>query len=241
MEDLKREKITAEIELLQAKLKNDYPKKVAKNKKEKLVVFIKNWYAVVLGLCTLGISIWGVFYPLKTYFDDKSKEMEYNLNRDMISLTSKLTSEIPQEQTEAVMMLSYYEQNSIKILLHFLERTGDESLRDEIVSTLENIYKEHGKKINELSLEHIKINAVKFKEQEFDANSNSYRALLNYMKLVEIIDLKKNNGEKIINYLSDFYNEIKCDKVVNSRCESIADSESEALCEKICSIIKTYE
>jgi len=225
IEDLQKEKLQSEIRLLNAQFEIDFPKK-KKNIFNKIAGFFKKWYAAIIAICTLIASIWGIFYPIKSYFDEKSKELDYTLNNSMISLTSDLASTDPQKRMKSVMMLSYYEENSIKILLYFLERTDDENFSDQITEALKNIYRDHGKEIIEMALVSFESNYEGFKQNQ-DVNGDHYGALLNFMSMFNRMNLDKKDHQKVLKYLTSVKSDINCD------CNSL-DATFPALQDKIC-------
>jgi hypothetical protein len=122
IQDLEKEKLQAEIDILKAQLATEYP---IKDKEtgwfEKVAIHVKGWSAFILGAVTLISAVWGVFLPLSEYLVEQRRVLEFQLNQNMIGFVDDLNSEDPAVANKGVMMLSYYQENSIPILLFFLE------------------------------------------------------------------------------------------------------------------------
>jgi hypothetical protein len=127
LEDLQKEKLQAEINLIKARIKKDYPEAKPLGRLDKIAGFFKKWNAVILALIAVGGGFWGVFSPVKKYFDEQSKSVQFTLNENMIAAMDSLSSTNTSEAENAILVLSYYELNAIPVLLFNLERTNLEN------------------------------------------------------------------------------------------------------------------
>ncbi len=112
----------AEIEKLYLEIKHlrfDYEVK-EKNKKWSKLLTANSFLGYILALM---IASFQVMNPIANYFKERSARYRFQLNSEMISL---INSEKDSEtRLRAATMLTYYNYNSIPILLYFME-SGDE-------------------------------------------------------------------------------------------------------------------
>lgn len=216
IENLEKEKLRAEIDILNARLETEYPDK--EEKKEgwfsKASVHAGRWSAILLGAVTLFSAIWGVFLPLSEYLGEQQRALEFQLNTNMIGFVDDLNSEDPTIANRGVMMLSYYEENSIPILLFFLEGTQNdqEEFREKIIEAIALIYEDSSNDgIMEIILTKMENTFAEIKDGYKKNNglieAPKRRALLNYMELVSKMNLRSGSKSDI----EDLYQTIKVD------------------------------
>ena len=137
-EQLEKEKIQAEINILEAQLKKEYPDEKPPGKLDKLASFAQKWSAFILGSVTLISAVFGVFLPLSEYLAEQKRALEYELNENMIGFVNDLQTD--SLASRGVVMLSYYEENSLRILLFYLETSSMGNFQNKIIETTNLIY-----------------------------------------------------------------------------------------------------
>ena len=93
IQDLEKEKLQAEIDILNARLEKEYPDETPPSRFDKLASFAQKWSAFILGAVTLFSAVFGVFVPLGEYLDERRKALEYELNENMIGFVEDLNSD----------------------------------------------------------------------------------------------------------------------------------------------------
>jgi hypothetical protein len=143
LEEIQKEKIQAEINLINAKIRKVYPESRPMSRFGKVAEFFKQWYAVILALIAVFGGFWGIFAPVKSYFNERNKAVQYELNANMIDAMGKLDSADMNLQGNAIMVLSYYDLNAIPIFLDKLVKTdpGDTYLQQKYIEAIKLIYK----------------------------------------------------------------------------------------------------
>jgi hypothetical protein len=210
LEQLQKEKLQGEIDILHARLASEYPEEKTPGFFDKLAEFARKWSAFVLGSVTLISAIFGVFVPLSEYLDASRRALSYDLNENMIGFVNDLSSDSAELANRGIMMLSYYEMNSIPILLFYLEGSSNfqKPFRTKIIETIDLIYsRSSGGEIEELIVGNMQKNLQKLKEFDINGeskiNSNSLRILYNYMDLIKGIKFSDRDLEKINANLSE--------------------------------------
>lgn len=210
LEQLQKEKLQGEIDILHARLAAEYPEEKAPGFFDKLADFASKWSAFILGSITLISAIFGVFVPLSEYLDASRRALSYDLNENMIGFVNDLSSDSSELANRSIMMLSYYEMNSVPILLFYLEGSGNlqKPFRTKIIETIDLIYsKSRGDEIPELIIGNMQKNLNKLKELDINGeeriNPNSLRVLYNYMDLIRGIKFSENDLKTIDNSFSE--------------------------------------
>lgn len=204
LEQLQKEKLQGEIDILRARLVNEYPDEKPAGFFDKLSGFARKWSAFVLGSITLISAIFGVFVPLSEYLDASRRALSYELNENMIGFVNDLGSDSAELANRGIMMLSYYEMNSIPILLYYLEGSGNlqKPFRIKIIETIDLIYsRSRSDEIPDLIVVNMQKNLSKIKETDINGeekiNANSLRVLYNYMDLIKGIKFSNSDLIKI--------------------------------------------
>jgi hypothetical protein len=223
IQDLEKEKLQAEIDILNARLATEFPLQDS-NKTgffAKVAIHAKGWATFILGAVTLISAVWGVFVPLSEYLIEQRRALEYQLNENMIGFVDDLNSEDPNIANRGVMMLSYYEVNSIPILMFFLEgsRNDQEEFRERIIGTISLIYEESREDIifeqvqRKMESAFLQI-VTDYKNAAMDPpfgngiQSSTRRVLLNYIDLLKGMNLRSGDKEDIERMYRDFKSEI---------------------------------
>ncbi len=230
IQDLEKEKLQAEIDILKGQLAKEFPEEKEKSPGwfEKISVHAKGWSALLLGAVTLFSAIWGVFVPLSQYLDEQKKALEFALNENMIGFVEDLNDSVPAIANRGVMMLSYYEMNSVPILLFFLETSenNQEEFREKIIETIALIYSgDRGTKIvdgvalrimnsfNQIVEEHT--------FQDGQINNNRRVAILNYLELIEGLKLRSHDRNQVELIYTEIRSKICADKTLEDNILSI--------------------
>lgn len=81
----------------------------------------------LIALATISTGLWGLFRSGSEFFSQRSQAYEFQVNRDMIELVNKLSSDSVLVRESAALLLSGYEENAIPVLLWSLRqgRTPD--------------------------------------------------------------------------------------------------------------------
>ena len=211
IQDLEKEKLQAEINILKAKLKSEYPVNEPEGYFNRVAGFAQKWSAFILGSVTLISAIWGVFVPLSEYLDARRNALEYNLNENMIRFVKGLNSYDTDTAKQSVMMLSYYETNSIPILLYYFENSEidyDVDLRAKIIETISMIYDGNkNKKIIEEIIRGINISFDNLKTTGSEGNQmineQKRNALGYYMEMLPRMKLTDRHKSEIRKTLVD--------------------------------------
>ena len=84
IEQLQKEKLQSEIDILRARLEKEYPDNNPPGFFDKIADFARKWSAFILGSVTLISAVFGVFVPLSEYLDESRRALQYDLNENMI-------------------------------------------------------------------------------------------------------------------------------------------------------------
>lgn len=206
LEDLQKEKLQAEINLIKARIKKEYPEAKSPGRLDKIASFFKKWNAVILAMIAVGGGFWGVFSPVKKYFDEQSKSVQFTLNENMISAMDSLNSKNTSEAENAILILSYYEMNAIPVLLFNLERTNLEN--SELISnyyeTINLIYKRKRSGIVDRVVVKLEENFNSLFEGE-NIDAKKYYALQNLSGLLNNLNLNWFDKKRV----SKLYKKVK--------------------------------
>jgi hypothetical protein len=206
LEELQQEKLMAEINLINAKIKKEYPESKPLSRFARISLAFKNWYAIILAVIAVSGGFWGIFAPVKSYFKEQNKAVQYVLNENMIKAMEKLDLEEGINRDNAIMILSYYDLNAIPIFLDKLVSTDFEeeknlNLQQKYIEAINLIYKRNRTDI---------VNKIIIK-MEYHLNEISVDdpghiyALINLSVLVENLNMVRQDRIKV----KDLYESIK--------------------------------
>lgn len=206
LEQLEKEKIQAEINILEARLDKEFPDEKPEGRLGKIAGFARKWSAFILGTVTLISAVFGVFVPLAEYLDERRNALKYDLNEIMISFVDNMMSTDPDTQNRGLMMLSYYEINSIPILLHFLSKLDNSESRQKITENIHWIHFDNpGNNIVEMVLGRVQYNFEKLKSisssGDFSIDDGAQRAIQRYIDLLKVL---KFSSKECRNVTSNF-------------------------------------
>lgn len=195
--DLEKEKLQVEVEILKVQLAKDLPDVKPKKWFDKLADFARKWSALMLGTVTLISAIFGVFIPLSEYLDERRNALKYNLNENMIGFVDDMMSDDDETANRGIMMLSYYEINSIPILLYFLSRSESEESTKKIIENIHWIHFDNSNNtIVEMVMGRMQFNFEKLKvtteEGELRIDEEGQTAVQNYIDLIKVLQFTSN-------------------------------------------------
>ncbi|WP_421765503.1 hypothetical protein [Ekhidna sp.] len=201
-QSLANKKLEVEIQLLEEQLSEKRkPKSISKL--EIINSWIKRWSVTILTLVSIIGGVWGLILPIKSYYDERSKALKYTLNSQMVQLVNGLKTE--EEVEESIMMLQYYEMNSLDILLFKLERAGSDTLlRNNISVAVNNIYKKNHPEC----IEPLASNALRHLRKSYVNKTiveSPFRALMNYIYVINELECDGSDQKKLIKALNPLY------------------------------------
>lgn len=199
---LAKEKLQAEIDILHARLEKEFPDEKPPGFMDKLAGFANKWSSFILGAVALFSAVFGVFVPLSEYLDEQRRALEYDLNENMITFVDGLNSEDQSVARRSIMMLSYYETNSIPILLFFMEdsRNDQKEFRRKIIETIGLIYSDTG---DENIIEKILVKLQSNFNQVIEGRNGTIDTrrlapLYNFFELINGMDLSDSDREEVL-------------------------------------------
>ncbi len=209
-DELENIKLKAETEYLQAltkELNNTF-----KSPKKKWYDKIKNWTGVLLAVVSLGTAIWGFFMPIKNYFLEKESLLKYELNSQMVELVEDLDSNNAVVSDRSILLLGYYERNSLPILFYKLEilKSEDKVPLNNISKTIANIYessKTNKKEIKTIIKKQLDNQIQKLKTNPQIDHFNIY-AIHNLLYVIQQLPLNKKDAKEFIGFMSQIKNDI---------------------------------
>lgn len=168
-------------------------------KKNSLVKIVEDWKSILLAGIAVFAALWGFVIPIKNYFDEKNSALRYELNQNMISLMDSLSSTDLEAVDASVLLLSYYEENSLPMLFYKLERTkkkSNESLVNSIVQIIVNIYEKNGSEVLEIIDDRLESQSRLFSKSAVKDDFNLY-ALSNILDLIKSLPLDDCDKRKL--------------------------------------------
>lgn len=183
-QQLELQRLQAENDLLQMEIAE---KSREPSKSDKISAFFKKWSSVLIAVISVGGGFWGIFYPIKSYYNEKSKELQFSLNTSMIGIVENLSNRDPVKRNSSIVLLSYYEENAIPILLYHLEKSA--KIEDDLIITISRIY---NRKPKPTKTEIINTSKNFFRKESKKAGLPvNIIGLINYRRLLQKVDFKK--------------------------------------------------
>jgi hypothetical protein len=131
---------TAELRLQQLRLEN---RKLAaeiadleRPHRSSLPDRLKGWTALLIAVLTIGGSAFGLYKGVDGYLDQRRREYEFTVNKEIIQLTSQLGSHKPIERTNAALLLAGFEKDAVPILVTNLRDTDHPGTAHDVVHAL---------------------------------------------------------------------------------------------------------
>lgn len=190
MNRLEQKKKELEIQLLESQIK-------PKSKVDDTIEKLRKWVGLLLIMLSVPGTIWGIYLPIRSYWQAKEKEVKYSLSSPMVDLVTQLKSNKEGERDEALVMLAYYEMNSYDILHFILENHQGDSpeLIEGIADVLNRIYKRgHSSVFDNLNSSLTLI--VKNKLNGEDQVRNNKDILYRYAIVIKRLELNKKHSDK---------------------------------------------
>lgn len=213
IQELEKEKLQEEINLLKARIENEFPEDEPKTKWDKVTEFFQKWYAVMLALIAVAGGFWGIFYPVKTYLNEQQKAVQYTLNENMITALEGLESKDSVSKENSIIILSYYDLNAIPILLNkFIESDHeDKELQQDYIEAISLIYNRQKDEVIDRII--IKMNT---NYNLLDKSKNMLRLypLLHLHDLVLNLNLVNKDEEKVTEFYVDLVNRLSKNKAL---------------------------
>ena len=224
LEHLEKEKLQAEIDILHARLKKEFPEDKPPGWGDMLAGFAQKWSAFILGTVTLISAVFGIFVPVSEYLAEQQRALQYDLNENMIGFVNDLNND--SLANRAIVMLSYYEVNSIPIMLFYLESSTyfQKEFRSKLIETIGMIYAEtRNPEILDLimvkmdnTFERIKDDFLGSQGQEI--NPTRKQAMVNYLELIKGIKLGDADRDRLLEL---------CGKMRSDMCQTEVTLENE--------------
>ena len=204
LQDLEKEKLKVEIELLKQNLKKDDEKK---NRWEIIGNLIHKNIALLLAIISVIAAVIGVIIPVNDYFEAKKKEMIPTLNSEIIDLVDKLNDSVEREQEKATVMLSYYGLDAVPVLLYRLEM-AEESESERLIQAIKNAYDDNPEGVMTAILKAFSEEFEKnYKKRDLD-EIGYYPKFDNYIRLLRKLELKKSEEKMIRAQFKEFEQKI---------------------------------
>ena len=199
LQDLEKEKVQAEIDILKARLEKEFPDEKPPGRFDKVADFAQKWSAFVLGTVTLISAVFGIFLPLSEYLAEQKRALEYELNENMIGFVNDL--QVDSLASRGVVMLSYYEENSLRILLFYLESSNIGNFQNKIIETTNLIYLKRNSNVMEEVTYRLRNNFDLMRAEFISSgnkkiNSTRQLAVRNYINLIKGLKLEPKDQEE---------------------------------------------
>ena len=143
--DLEKQKLQVEIEEIKLKIESERSKIESETKSTKWER-VKILATIFLTYTSVAIGIVTIWTKSATFLRQQGRQQDFVLNQELIKLVDDLKSDNPVIQEDAVILLSFFKEGAVPILLKNLERTQDPSATIESLRLIkENLIKEKKK------------------------------------------------------------------------------------------------
>lgn len=218
-------------------LKKEFELLSLKNQIEKQKSEMKpSWTSVLFNQTTKSISlivaiismlagIWGLVIPARNFFKDKQKEKHYELSREMVELANNLQSDSAKLQQEAVLLLSYYDLNSMPILLYQLENFSNsfqKNMVDHVIKTISLIYMRNKSEVTSEIIYYFS-NLFRQTDTEKKWDDLKYNSLLNYGELINKITFRDKDRKRILRMIEEMQEVIEKDPGLKEKMLGFSD------------------
>ena len=183
--DLARQKLRLEIDKLAAEVRQIEAQLLAG---KDWVATLKRKFGVIAVILTVGVGGWGLYTGIWTFLDQRERQYEFNVSKELIELSRQLASDDRIERANAAILLSAFEVDAIPILVENLSVTDKEGLHTDIRKSLalimkkNNVRKKPGRVLQPLARQ---MEAV-FDEQVRQPRP-SVNAILNYVQTLKVL------------------------------------------------------
>jgi hypothetical protein len=102
------------------------------------VAWVRTVLAVLLSLVTIIGGGWGAFEAASRYFDQRGKELQFQVTGELVALSKQLASSDAIERASAALLLSGYEEHAVPVLAAALRHTDEQKpgLPGQIIESL---------------------------------------------------------------------------------------------------------
>ena len=141
--ELRKNKLIADAAYFEALAEELHPQPKPKPSKASLPGKVKKSSGIILSVVSVVAAIWGVIVPINGFIEEKKTMLRYQLNSQMIGLVEGLDSESDAVADRSILLLSYYERNSLPILFYKLEHISpfeSDRLVINLIQTISHIY-----------------------------------------------------------------------------------------------------
>lgn len=181
--------------------------------------------SLIVAIVSMLAGIWGLVIPARNFFKDKQKEKHYELSRDMVELANNLQSDSVKLQQEAVLLLSYYDLNSMPILLYQLENFSNSVQKDMVDHVIKSISLIYMRNKSEVTSEIIYYFSNLFRQTDTEKKWDDlkYNSLLNYAELVNKITFREKDKRRIVSLIEDMQEKIEKDPGLKDKMQGFSD------------------
>lgn len=101
--------------------------------------------SIVLGsFVAAGLSIWQLFERIDSYQDQLGRDLEFKIDKEIITLAKQFRTGTQGEQVNAALLLSTYEKHAAPLLIASLRTSRVKELTNQIVNSLHIIAEKEG-------------------------------------------------------------------------------------------------
>ncbi len=215
LNELRKNKLTADAAYFEALAEEMNVEPKPKPSKTSWPDRIKKWSGVILTIVSVIAAIWGVIVPINGFIEEKKTMLRYELNSQMIGLVEGLDSDIDAVADRSILLLSYYERNSLPILFYKLEHVSSfdsERLVINLIQTISHIY-ESSKDSKEATIEVIEERVadllLKAKVNGNPPDHILLFGLYNNFLLIEHLPITTNDSQIFLNLLEQTRSTLK--------------------------------
>lgn len=180
---------------------------------------------LIVAIVSMLAAIWGLVIPARNFFKDKQKEKHYELSREMVELANNLRSNSDTLQREAVLLLSYYDLNSMPILLYQLENLdhGSEIEKvDHVIKTISLIYMRNKSDVTSEVIYYFS-NLFRQTDTKEKWDDLKYNSLLNYAELINKITFRDKDMKRINRLVDEMQEKIEMDSGLKEKMQGFND------------------
>jgi len=193
---------------------------------------IKIWAPVILTFVSIAAGLFGILFPSIKYINQQNDQYEFTFNKEMVAFANELNSEDYMKREQAIMMLTYYEEDAVPILLHKLERINYRQ-KNNICSALKTI-KNLSRKDKLLIEKMLFKNAVDFYDRAYlhpDGEVvNRIHGMMNYVfALGELGEKEKEKYKLFLDKISNTIDQCEIDNITKEQLVKVVTDSKEKL------------
>lgn len=189
---------------------------------------LKGWAPVILTFVSIAAGLFGILFPSIKYINQQNDQYQFEFNMEMVAFANNLNSDNIMEREQAIMMLTYYEEDAVPILLHKLERINykQKTIICSALKTIKNLSRKDKLLIEEMLLK----NAIDFYDRAYlnpDGEVvNRIHGMMNYVFALGELGEKKNvEFNLFLDEISNTIDQCKIDNITKVKLvKEVADS-----------------